>query len=38
MGALGAMLKDARRTGAMTVNLFDRDLFSNHDTRKDSDR
>lgn len=26
-GSLGAMLKDARRTGALTVNLFDRDLF-----------
>lgn len=26
--ALRAMLKDARRTGAMAVNLFDRDLFS----------
>jgi len=28
VGALQAMLKDARRTGAMAVNLFDRDLFS----------
>jgi len=26
--ALRAMLKDARRTGAMAVNIFDRDLFS----------
>jgi Arm DNA-binding domain len=26
-GSLRAMLKDARRTGALTVNLFDRDLF-----------
>ena len=28
IGALQAMLKDARRSGAMAVNLFDRDLFS----------
>ena len=28
IGALQAMLKDARRTGAMAVNIFDRDLFS----------
>lgn len=28
IGALQAMLKDARRTGAMSVNIFDRDLFS----------
>jgi integrase len=28
IGALQAMLKDARRTGAITVNLFDPDLFS----------
>ena len=27
-GSLRAMLKDARRSGAMTLNLFDRDLFS----------
>jgi integrase len=27
-GSLRAMLKDARRTGAMRQNLFDRDLFS----------
>jgi integrase len=27
-GSLKAMLKDARRSGALTVNLFDRDLFS----------
>jgi integrase len=26
-GSLGAMLKDARRTGALAENLFDRDLF-----------
>jgi len=26
--ALRAMLKDARRTGAMAINIFDRDLFS----------
>lgn len=28
MAHLRAMLKDARRTGAITQNLFDRDLFS----------
>ena len=28
IGALQAMIKDARRTGAITVRLFDRDLFS----------
>jgi integrase len=27
-GSLKAMLKDARRTGALKINLFDRDLFS----------
>jgi integrase len=27
-GSLRAMLKDARRSGSMTLNLFDRDLFS----------
>jgi integrase len=27
-GSIKAMLKDARRTASLTVNLFDRDLFS----------